>query len=102
MARKSYVYTQDGRCIEKGTPEHDAYLGERYGSSPAVFGDEPEFISPITRQPVRGRAELRAHNQQHDVVSWRDCVGLPTRPPQVGPSGIRRDIIEAAIRKGHL
>jgi hypothetical protein len=102
MTRRSWIYTPEGRTIEKGTPEYEAYLGERYGSAPAMFGDEPEFISPITRQPVRGRAELRAHNQRHDVVNWRDLQGLPTRMPQEAPRGIRRDIIEAAKRKGHL
>ncbi len=75
MPRRSWVYAPDGRVFEKGTPEHEAYLGEKY-AGPMVFGDETEFRSPIDGKVYSGKAGMREHNKRHDVVNNRDLVGL--------------------------
>jgi hypothetical protein len=107
MPRYTIVYTNDGRSFLKGSPEHEAYLGEGR-SAPKVFGDEPDFVSPIDGKVYSGKTGMREHNRRHDVINNRDLVGLP-----VGVSGsrvsslterreIRNTIIETARRKGYL
>ena len=111
MPRRSWIYTPDGRTIEKGTPEHDAYLGEQQGG-PLVFADEGVFMSPIDGKLYSGKAGMREHNARHDVINNRDLVGLqvginPTG--KVAPSTstrerqeIRRTIAEVARARGYL
>ena len=77
MTRRSWIYTPDGRTIEKGTPGHDAYLGELYGDAPMVFGDEGNFVSPIDGKIYSGKAGMHEHNARHNVVNNRDLAGLP-------------------------
>jgi hypothetical protein len=104
MTRKSWIYTPDGRCIEKGTPEHDAYLGEKYGEV-FIAPDEPDFVSPIDGKVYSGKAGMRDHNRRHDVVNNRDLAGLPwfhERNVQADRRQLRSDVIEAAKRKGHI
>lgn len=111
VSRKSWVYTGDGRCIEKGTPEHEAYLAEQYGesSSVAFVPDEGVFLSPIDGKAYSGRAGMREHNRRHDVVNNRDLAGLPTGLSGKAPPPSTRDrqkmretIGEIARAKGYL
>lgn len=105
MTRRSWIYTPDGRTIEKGTQEHDAYLGEQYGDAPYIAPDEGEFVSPIDRKTYSGRAGMREHNRLHNVVNNRDLQGLPwfhERNTQIDRKQLRSDVIEAAKRKGHI
>jgi hypothetical protein len=110
VARYTIVYTPDGRTFMKGSPEYEAYLGERY-QYPAVFGDSEEFVSPIDGKLYSGRVAAREHNARHDVVNHRDLKGLPVG---INPQGkapvpstrerqeLRQAIAEAARSKGYL
>jgi hypothetical protein len=102
--RRSWVYTPDGRCIEKGTPEWRDYESARLGASPMVFSDEGVFVSPIDGLAYSGKAGMREHNKRHDVVNHRDLTGLPYELPKAKPNpmDIRRAIIETAQRKGYF
>ena len=107
MPRRSWIYTHDGRVIQKGTPEHDAYVADRAIDAPLVFGDEGVFVSPIDGLAYSGKAGMREHNRRHDVINNRDLVGLqvgvnPTGKPTVDRRGVREAIIEAARSKGHF
>lgn len=109
-ARRSWVYTADGRTIEKGTDEYWAYLDQQEGA-PAVFGDEDTFISPIDGKAYSGKAGMREHNLRHDVINNRDLAGL-----QVGVDpkralaprstkereALRQSIYDAAMRGRYL
>lgn len=109
--RRSWIYTPDGRTIEKGTPEHDSYLGEQAGDAPLVFSDEGVFISPIDGLAYSGKAGMREHNRRHDVVNNRDLAGLPVgidpKRAQAPPTTrqreeLRQAIVDSARRKGYL
>lgn len=109
MARQSWIYTKEGVALLKGSPECDEYLARRDTKHPAVFGDEPDFVSPIDGRVYSGKAGMREHNARHDVVNNRDLKGLPVgfagRAPEPSPSErreMRRAIEEAARRKGYL
>jgi hypothetical protein len=107
MPRRSWVYTADGRVIEKGTDAHRAYEAEKYSDAPMVFSDEGVFISPIDGLAYSGKAGMREHNRRHDVINNRDLVGLqvgvnPTGKPTVDRRGVREAIIEAARSKGYF
>lgn len=100
-----WIYTPDGRTIEKGSEEHYEYLAGK-GKSCAVSSDEDSFVSPIDRKVYHGRAGMREHNRIHNVVNNRDLVGLPPltthRPPPVDRKAVRGAIVEAMKMKGIL
>lgn len=103
--RKAWVYTPDGRVFERGSPEHHAYLGEQ-STSPLVFADEGDFVSPIDRKVYSGKAGMREHNRIHGVINNRDLVGLPVmrsateyKPDR---AAIRSEILKAAKSKGYM
>jgi len=100
-----WIYTPDGRRIEKGTSEHMEYLGAK-PMGPSVFGDEEVFRSPIDGKLYSGKTGMREHNRRHDVVNHRDLVGLPQDIRQAAPPpdrrAIRQAVIESAKRKGYL
>ena len=104
-----WIYTPDGRCIEKGTPEHEAYLGEQH-AGPMVFQDETEFRSPIDGKVYSGKAGMRLHNEIHSVINNRDLVGLPVgfdpKRASVETARQRQErrtaIYQSALRKGYL
>ncbi len=102
-----WIYTADGRCIEKGSPEHAEYLGGQ-PSGPLVFADEGTFISPIDGKAYSGKAGMLEHNRRHDVINNRDLVGLkvgfspPKEPTQADRRAIRQTIIDVAQRKGYF
>lgn len=105
MTRKAWVYTPDGRCLEKGSPEHAQYLGEQNGG-PLVFADEGEFVSPIDRKVYSGKAGMREHNRIHGVINNRDLAGLPImrsateyKPDR---AAIRAEILKTAKAKGYM
>lgn len=106
MARCTYVYTADGRSFLKGSPEHEAYLGEKAGDGAFIAPDEGDFVSPIDGKVYSGRAGMREHCRRHDVVNNRDLAGLPYRNfgQGVAPDSkqLRANIIEAARRGGYL
>ena len=109
MTRRSWIYTPDGRCIEKGSAEHAEYLGEQH-AGPAVFQDETEFRSPIDGKVYSGKAGMREHNKRHDVINNRDLVGLPVgfdpKRASVETTRQRQErrtaIYQSALRKGYL
>lgn len=104
-----WIYCADGRVIEKGSPAHDAYLGEQAGG-PLVFADEGEFRSPIDNKVYSGKLGMREHNARHNVINNRDLAGLPTgvdpnrkTPPTTRErQQLRQDIYTSALRKGYL
>lgn len=105
MPGRGWVYTPDGRVIEKGTAEHVEYLAGK-SQTFMIAPDEGSFISPIDRKEYSGKAGMREHNRIHNVVNNRDLVGLPTlttqthRPPD--RKAVRGAIVEAMKQKGML
>ena len=74
MSRRSevWVYPEKGEPYLKGSrPEGDDPRG------PLVMGDLPDFVSPIDGKLYSGRAGMRNHNAQHNVVPTADLAGLP-------------------------
>ena len=109
--RRSWIYTPDGRCIEKGTDEHAVYMQARDCNVPMVFSDEGVFVSPIDGLAYSGKAGMREHNRRHDVINNRDLAGLPTgidpkravAPPTTRQrEELRQAIYTSALRKGYL
>jgi hypothetical protein len=90
MARKSYVQI-NGKLYEKGV---DQIPDDPRSKSAAVYGDLPDFVSPIDGTVVSGRAGMREHCRKHDVVPTADLKGLPHRRPEVQPdrAAIREEI----------
>lgn len=105
MTRRSWIYTPDGRCFEKGSPEHLEYEGSK-SYAPRVFGDEESFISPIDRKVYSGKAGMREHNARHQVVNNRDLAGLPVMKSaseyKPDRNAIRGEILKAAKMKGYM
>jgi hypothetical protein len=56
--------------------------------------DLEEFVSPIDKTVVRGYAQYRKHCKQYNVVPTQDLAGLPARPQQSNPDGLKQAIIE--------
>ena len=104
MARKGWIYTEDGRTIEKGSPEHEEYVGSK--STIAFIPDDADFVSPIDQKVYSGRAGMREHNRRHNVVSNRDLAGLPYKPSvqeyKPDRAAIRESVINAARKHGVL
>lgn len=100
MARKGWIYHNDGSITEKGTGI------TRTASGIMVTSDLPTFVSPIDGKAYSGRAGLREHNRRHDVINNEELVGLPQRTmnQEYKPDrkAIREKIIETAQRKGYL
>lgn len=105
MSRRGWIYTPDGRVIEKGTAEHAEYLSGK-SQTFMIAPDEGSFVSPIDRKVYSGRAGMREHNRIHNVVNNRDLVGLPPltthRPPPVDRKAVRGAIVDAMKMKGIL
>lgn len=100
MTRRTWVYFQ-GQMYEKGTePNHQAH-GPSVG--PTVIPDLPDFVSPIDRTVVRGRAGMRDHCARHNVVPTQELKGLPTKLPEIKPdrAAIRETIIKTMREKGY-
>lgn len=65
MSRKSWIQI-DGKLIPK-----DQYRGES-SSGLQIIGDIEPFVSPITREVIRGRGHLRRHMKEHGVTHADD------------------------------
>ena len=62
------TYVQDkntGKFVLKGTETDDSRW-------PVVHGDIEPFISPITKEVISDRGQLRRHNAKHGVTDSRD------------------------------
>jgi hypothetical protein len=92
MPRRSWVQI-NGRLYEKGV---DQIPDDPRSKSAAVYGDLPDFISPIDGKVVSGRAGMRDHCARHNVVPTADLKGLPIGPPRIEPN---RAEIREEIRK---
>jgi hypothetical protein len=104
MSVTSFVQ-YNGKLIEKGTPEYNDYLDDRYGArAPSIAADEGSFVSPIDGKVYSGRAGMREHNKIHNVINNRDLVGLPyqTTHREYVPdrAAIRSQIVETMRSKG--
>jgi hypothetical protein len=96
--RRSWVYI-DGVAYEKGTEPNQSSVG----TGPAIVPDSPDFISPIDRTVVRGRAGIRDHCARHNVVQTAELKGLPMgiQPSVPDRKAIRRTIIDVINSKGY-
>ena len=68
MSRKSWV--QDpvtGKLIPK-----EDYVRRPDHATATVMGDIEPFVSPITKELVSSRSQLRQHNRDHGVTDSRD------------------------------
>lgn len=67
MAKKSWIQI-DGKLIPK-----DEYYGNNSRAEvPHVMGDIEPFVSPITKEVIRGRGHLRRHMREHGVTHAQD------------------------------
>jgi hypothetical protein len=96
--RKCWVYI-NGVAYEKGTEPSSS----KANVGPFVIPDSPDFISPIDKTIVRGRAGIRDHCRRHDVVPTQELAGLPMGVQPVAPDRkqIREDIIRVMNQKGY-
>lgn len=72
-SRETWVYPSDGsEPYIKGSrqPEYQQ-------AGFMIMGDLPDFVSPIDNKTYSGRAGMREHNRQHNVVPTSDLAGLP-------------------------
>ena len=65
MAKKSWIQI-DGKLIPK-----EEFHGNNV-RGPMVQGDIEPFVSPITKEVIRGRGHLRQHMKQHGVTHADD------------------------------
>lgn len=91
MARRSWVQI-NGKLYEKGVD----VIPEEPRKTVTVYGDLPDFVSPIDGKTYSGRAGMREHCLKHNVVPTADLKGLPIGPPRVDPD---RSQIREEIRK---
>lgn len=98
MTRRCWVYI-DGKTYEKGTEPRPV----RLGVGPTVIPDVADFVSPIDKTIVKGRAGIREHCARHDVVPTQELAGLPMGVQPVAPdrAQIRQDIIRVMHQKGY-
>jgi hypothetical protein len=67
IQRGSYVQDPEtGKLVPRGT------FQRQDTNAPAVHGDIQDFVSPITREVITDRAQLRRHNEQHGVTNTAD------------------------------
>lgn len=93
MPRRSWVQI-NGKLYERGV---DEIPDDPRSKSAAVYGDLPDFVSPIDGSVVSGRAGMREHCKKHDVVPTADLAGLPHRRPDTMPD--RNEIREIIARQ---
>ena len=96
--RRSWVYI-DGVAYEKGTEP-----GRGSGvQGPFIMPDSPDFISPIDRTVVRGRAGVRDHCARHNVVPTAELKGLPMGIQASLPDSkaIRQTIVDVINSRGY-
>ena len=93
MPRRSWVQI-NGKLYERGV---DEIPDDPRSKSAAVYGDLPDFVSPIDGTVVSGRAGMREHCKKHDVVPTADLAGLPHRRPDTMPD--RNEIREIIARQ---
>jgi len=107
MPRYRAIYDREGKAreytdgvltwIRPGLEEEEQKRRHHF-----IQADYEEFISPIDRTVVRGRAAYRKHCKEHDVVPTAELKGLPTKPlhnfnREPDPE-LRRTIIDAVNR----
>lgn len=94
--RKTYVYDPISKeMVEKG------YAAVERGI--LVVSDLPDFVSPVDRKVVRGRAGLREHDRRHGTTNiadfketWAKAEAQRSAARSVGVPDPRRT--EAAVR----
>lgn len=79
MARRSFIQI-NGRLYDKSEPLPEGVEASSRRANSGVFGDLPEFVSPIDGTVVSGRAAMREHCVRHNVVPTADLAGLPPKP----------------------
>lgn len=67
MSKRSWVYI-DGKAYEKGVD----IIPEDRPKGPLVIGDIEPFVSPITKEVIKGRNHLRRHMKEHGVTHSSD------------------------------
>jgi len=89
MTRRSWVFI-NGEMIPK----------EDYAPQVShVYGDLPDFVSPIDGKTYSGRVGMREHNARHNVVPTADLAGLPVKQ---GSQPLTLTKQERAARKEQL
>lgn len=67
IKRGSYVQDPEtGKLVPRGTYQRVDT------NAPAVHGDIQDFMSPITREIISDRGQLRRHNEKHGVTNSAD------------------------------
>ena len=67
IQRGSFVQDPEtGKLVPRGAFQRDDT------NAPSVHGDIQDFVSPITREVISDRAQLRRHNREHGVTNSAD------------------------------
>ena len=67
MVKKSWIQV-DGKLIPK-----DEYFGNNTrADAPLIMPDIQPFVSPITKEVIGGRGQLRRHMKEHGVTNSAD------------------------------
>jgi hypothetical protein len=98
--RQCWVYI-NGERYEKGTEPDARPRGTSMG--PTFIPDVPDFVSPIDRTVIKGRAGIRDHCARHNVVPTQELAGLPVGSQPVAPDRrqLKQDIIRVMNMKGY-
>ena len=98
----------EGKLYEVGVDEIPGLAGDGL-SSCAVYGDSPDFVSPIDGSVVSGRAGMREHCKRHDVIPNQELAGLKPRtygngngPSQKEREQTKRTMYQIADHRGYF
>ncbi len=58
------------KMVDKGTEWREAEV-----NAPMIIGPLKPFISPITKEEITSREQLRKHNKEHGVTNLADYSG---------------------------
>jgi hypothetical protein len=67
VSRKSYIQV-NGKLI----PKEEFYGNNSRGEAPLIMGDIEPFVSPVTKEVIRGRSHLRQHMKEHGITHADD------------------------------
>lgn len=80
--------------VDDGTP----------GAGQKVFGDLPDFVSPVTGETIHGRAGMRAHMKEHQLAHmddfkqyWKDSAKERDEYSRGVSKKHRREVREALV-----
>jgi hypothetical protein len=88
MARRTFRYNPKSGRMEEILPYDDTNAGH------FVFGDVPEFVSPLDGTRIQGRKQYEEHCRKHNVVPTEALKGATREQDRYGAERERRQLRE--------